>query len=284
MDRDPLVRPIRAFHSGGRYLVWKPKDIHALRVRHRIVGTLVGALPAHKGQAVEKGAPLSMSFEETLAASEAGIIEVVDTDSADPPSEPQLVRPDDGESSEGGNAALQVLEGKCAGFMNLATECTEWLQAPLPVIPPSEWRLARPDRMLHARVFSTLWALGYFLTTGFKFGGDFLCYGEDPMSCHAIAIVHVLTPERPELRRVERSCFGRLATAARKLAILVSINADGELRFQALDPLHEIVEYDIVKLRDWDIDNWRRRTAIGPLAVKRDRKGEPRTLMQEGEE
>jgi len=281
MDRALPVRQIRVFHSGGRYLVWKPQDIHALRVRHRIVGALVGALPAHKGQAAEKGAPLSMSFEETLAASEAGIIEVVDNDRADPPSEPQLANPNGAESSEGGNAAIQMLQGKCASFINLATECTAWLEAPLPILPPSELRLPRPKRKLHALVFSTLWSHGYFLTTGFKFGGDFLCYGEHPMSCHAIAIVHVLTPERPELRRVERSCFGRLATAARKLAILASTNPDGELHFRALDPLHEIVEYDIVKLRDWDIDHWRRRTAIGPLAVKRDRRGEPRTPMEE---
>jgi tRNA-splicing endonuclease subunit Sen34 len=277
------ARPIRVFHSGGRYLVWKPQHIHALRVRHRIVGALVGALPAHKGQAAERGAPLSMSFEETLAASEAGIVEVVDNDSADPPGEPQLVRPDGAEGSEGAHAALEMLEGKGAGFMHLATECTQWLEAPLPVLPPSELRLARPHRELHALVFRTLWSLGYFLTTGFKFGGDFLCYGEDPMSCHAIAIVHVLTPGRPELRRVERSCFGRLATAARKLAILATATPEGEVHWRALDPLHEIVEYDIVKLRDWDIDHWRRRVAIGPLAVKRDRRGEPRNPVEGGD-
>jgi len=45
---------------------------------HRLVGSLIGALPNHKRQNGEKGLPLLLLFEEALLAVEEAIIEVVD--------------------------------------------------------------------------------------------------------------------------------------------------------------------------------------------------------------
>jgi len=41
----------------------------------------------------------------------------------------------------------------------------------------TEWKLRMsPSDMLKYRVFSHFWEMGYFLTSGGKFGGDFLIY------------------------------------------------------------------------------------------------------------
>lgn len=264
--------PIRVFHNGGFFYVWKPQHIHALRVRYRLVGALVGALPGHKGQGAEHGAPLLLSFEETLAALEAGIITVVDCDSADPPTEPQSRDLDGARSSSGDREAiLQMLAEKNSGFVTIRSECSDWQDGPLPLLSPSTISSAHTDRCFHFLVFRCLWEQGYFLTSGIKFGGDFLCYTADPMSCHAIAIVHVLSRDRPPLRPAERSCAGRLATTARKLALLASPCESGDVCFQALDAWHNVIDYDIAQLRVWDLDHWRRRPLTGSRALKRER-------------
>jgi len=267
-----MSTPIRVFYSGGRFLVWKAQHIYALRVRHRLVGALLGALPTRKGQGSERGAPLSLTFEEALTAAEVGIVEVVDCDSASPPPEPA---PDGASSSSGsgGEAAVGLLEAKGTGFVTLATECSEWDTAPLALLSPADLRLAHADRLGHARVFCALWTEGYFLTTALKFGGDYLCYAADPMSCHALAIVHVRARDRPGLRPAERSCAGRFATAARKLALLASADAAGDLCWHALDAQHNVVEYELAALRDWDPDAWKRQrpAGAGARAAKRPR-------------
>lgn len=45
---------------------------------------------------------------------------------------------------------------------------------------------------LKYRVFCDLWARGKWITSGEKFGGDFLIYPAEPLYFHASHIVHVL--------------------------------------------------------------------------------------------
>ena len=60
------TRPIRVYYDGRRFLVWNTRDAYTLRCLHRIVGSLVGALPTNKRQTQEFGMPLSLLFEEAL--------------------------------------------------------------------------------------------------------------------------------------------------------------------------------------------------------------------------
>ena len=81
-----VVYPIRVDYLGGRFLVWEPREIYALRVDHRLVGSLVGAISkaAHGRQAHEGGPPLALAYEEALLAAEEGIITVVDFNEPEP--------------------------------------------------------------------------------------------------------------------------------------------------------------------------------------------------------
>ena len=72
-------RPCVVLSPSG-FLVWDPRHIYVLRCSHRLVGALLGPPPSRQAyrQAADNGAPLSLSFEETLLAAEEGIADVVD--------------------------------------------------------------------------------------------------------------------------------------------------------------------------------------------------------------
>ena len=210
--------PLRVFLSGGRFLVWEPRHIHALRCQHRIVGCLVGALPSSKRQAAQLGPPLSLSFEEVLLAAEEGLIEVVDCASSSY---------DDSASSTAAPAApVTPASAPATAFRTIPTECAEWRAAPLPALTLELLRAAGTGRQAHARVFRDLWARGWFVTLGTKFGADYLAYPGDPRHHHATHTVHVMRPEQP-LRPLELVAATRLANDARKSAVLAHCPTGG---------------------------------------------------------
>lgn len=209
--------PLRVFLSGGRFLVWEPRHIHALRCQHRIVGCLVGALPSSKRQAAQLGPPLSLSFEEVLLAAEEGFVEVVDCASLC----------DESASSTAAPAApVTPASAPPTAFRTIPTECAEWRAAPLPALTLELLRTAGTGRQAHARVFRDLWTRGWFVTLGTKFGADYLAYPGDPRHHHAAHTVHVVRPEQP-LRPLELVAATRLANDARKSAVLAHCPATG---------------------------------------------------------
>ena len=227
--------PLRVFLSGGRFLVWEPRHIHALRCHHRIIGCLVGALPSSKRQAAQLGPPLSLSFEEVLLAAEEGFVEVVDCVS---------LSHDESASSTAAPAAPvtpasapPAVSAPATAFRTIPTDCAEWRAAPLPALTLELLHTAGAGRQAHARVFRDLWTRGWFVTLGTKFGADYLAYPGDPRHHHAAHTVHVVRPEQP-LRPLELVAAARLAHDARKSAVLASCPADGlAVRYVCLRPM-----------------------------------------------
>ena len=78
MSSAELGSSLRIYQSQGRYLVWEPRHIFALRCTHRIVGSLIGPMPGKSRQAAESGPPLTLLFEEALLATEEEFAQVVD--------------------------------------------------------------------------------------------------------------------------------------------------------------------------------------------------------------
>ena len=68
----------RVYWDGSRFLVWNARHAYELRGAHRIVGSMVGALPTNKRQTCEHGMPLSLMLEEAILVAEEGIGDVVD--------------------------------------------------------------------------------------------------------------------------------------------------------------------------------------------------------------
>ena len=103
-------------------------------------------------------------------------------------------------------------------------------------IPNQEFRWTYPESQtdrLHYRVFSDLWEKGYYLTSGGKFGGQYLAYPGDPTRFHSFFIV-VTIPWGEKVSPFDIISIGRLGATVRKTAVLSSVNEDGEVVYTSL--------------------------------------------------
>ncbi|KAI8979763.1 tRNA intron endonuclease [Mycotypha africana] len=79
------------------------------------------------------------------------------------------------------------------------------------------------NQKIRATIFDYFWTKGYYITSGIKFGGDFLLYPNDPLVIHSQYIVHVVQDEENEnVSPVDIVRMGRVATSTKKIAILAS--------------------------------------------------------------
>ncbi|KAK7863006.1 hypothetical protein R5R35_014558 [Gryllus longicercus] len=90
-----------------------------------------------------------------------------------------------------------------------------------------------PTELLRYNVFRHFWQKGYFLTSGMKYGGDFLVYPGDPFQFHAYFVVICIDKNAP-LRPVDLAALGRLGTAARKSIVLAYEGNNKEINYQTL--------------------------------------------------
>ncbi|XP_073512413.1 tRNA-splicing endonuclease subunit Sen34 [Phyllobates terribilis] len=83
------------------------------------------------------------------------------------------------------------------------------------------------------KVFRDLWQKGYYLTSGGKFGGDFLVYPGDPMRFHAHYIA-ICFPEDEDIALSDVITVGRLGTNVKKTVLLCSANREGRVTYTSL--------------------------------------------------
>ncbi|XP_053307857.1 tRNA-splicing endonuclease subunit Sen34 isoform X2 [Spea bombifrons] len=83
------------------------------------------------------------------------------------------------------------------------------------------------------KVFKDLWEKGYFLTSGNKFGGDFLVYPGDPMRFHAHFIA-LCFPQNKKIPMSDIITAGRLGTNVKKTVLLCSPNQEGTVTYTSL--------------------------------------------------
>lgn len=79
---------------------------------------------------------------------------------------------------------------------------------------------------VRCKTYEDLWKRGFFITSGEKFGGDFLVYLGDPIQFHAVYIIRCLDDCNQPIHTTEVVAFGRLGTSVKKKAILASLNPD----------------------------------------------------------
>ncbi|KAJ3038327.1 tRNA-splicing endonuclease subunit, partial [Rhizophlyctis rosea] len=68
---------------------------------------------------------------------------------------------------------------------------------------------------LRYRVFRGLWEKGYYISSGSKFGGDYLLYPGDPLRYHSHFVASVVAPDRL-FTPLDAVSFGRLGTTVKK--------------------------------------------------------------------
>ncbi|XP_036603852.1 LOW QUALITY PROTEIN: tRNA-splicing endonuclease subunit Sen34 [Trichosurus vulpecula] len=100
--------------------------------------------------------------------------------------------------------------------------------------PSPDWpHPGNPAHELRYRVYKDLWERGYFLTSGGKFGGDFLVYPGDPLRFHAHFVAQCWAPGDP-LPLPDLVSAGRLGTNVRKTLLLCSPQPDGSVAYTSL--------------------------------------------------
>lgn len=97
-----------------------------------------------------------------------------------------------------------------------------------------EWSFPKTvsDRLRYL-TFKDLWSKGYYITSGQKFGGDFLVYPGDPVKFHAQFIV-VCMEEEAELTTSDLVTYGRLGSSTRKTFVIATISETSCVTYQSL--------------------------------------------------
>ncbi|RUS91624.1 hypothetical protein EGW08_000597, partial [Elysia chlorotica] len=97
-----------------------------------------------------------------------------------------------------------------------------------------DWSYPSTERdILRYRVFKDLWGKGFYLTSGSKFGGDFLVYPGDPARYHSHYIA-VCRSQFDELPCLDLVSLGRLSSNVRKTALLCAMDRNRKVTYTSL--------------------------------------------------
>ena len=91
----------------------------------------------------------------------------------------------------------------------------------------------RQRMLLKRAAFMDLWIRGYRMTSGLKFGVDYLAYRSDPSVCHAAFMVRVLRAGT-DITPLDLVARARVATTTLKTAVLAYVDlTDWSVRYEA---------------------------------------------------
>lgn len=128
------------------------------------------------------------------------------------------------------NEEISKISGKTSKFFEIFMEHPYLSQIQLKHV---DWTFpeSKEDKLLYL-VFKDLWEKGYTLTSGFKFGGDYLAYYGHPNDYHASFIIRCLEDET-ELKTDLLASWIRLGTITKKTLILASLDEDQNVHYQS---------------------------------------------------
>ncbi|CAH1638715.1 unnamed protein product [Spodoptera littoralis] len=84
------------------------------------------------------------------------------------------------------------------------------------------------------KIFKDLWEKKFHITSGSKFGCDFLVYPGDPVKFHATYMVQCVYNQEATMRPAELVAFGRLSVTVNKLAVFAFYNSHEKVEYQTL--------------------------------------------------
>lgn len=82
-------------------------------------------------------------------------------------------------------------------------------------------------------VFQDLWERGFYSTSGFKFGGDYLIYGFDPFVTHSQCLVIVISEDCP-IAVMDLISRARIATTTKKYVVIASVNSQNQVNYTTI--------------------------------------------------
>ncbi|XP_055945038.1 tRNA-splicing endonuclease subunit Sen34-like isoform X1 [Argiope bruennichi] len=114
-------------------------------------------------------------------------------------------------------------------LVQLFTECP-WKTK----FDPVNWRYPSTEReKLRCTVYRDLWEKKYYITSGVKFGGDFLAYEGDPLKYHALFII-VCKCHGERFQGSDLVVYGRLGHQVKKTVVLATQNEQGKVEYISL--------------------------------------------------
>lgn len=250
------TRP-RARAVDGRALAHDASHVMTLRVKHRICGVMVGALPGFRSQDVARGLPLALAGEEaalcasrgwTVAAGERDVDASTHADvvaarvrgKRAPVSESEGTkarRRDDRGWGGGGGKAKKAAAAAGDGWTRVVAPGS-FVSVPLENEHDGDaedvgamFPSTRVERERCA-VFEALHDEGFHMTPGAKFGSDYLAYPGDPILFHAHYTVRVISWDAV-VHPLVLAATTRMSHAARKNFVVACARAtDDDERFE----------------------------------------------------
>ena len=240
---------VRITEVAGRFLIFDPDHIAALRRNHGICAALVGTVPQNPTQTTYMGLPLELLPEEVSVLLDKGAAEIFDGPAAhlrtlrrsDPATHRTYVdsiirrrslaqkhfaeerlerrtisvqlRRAAGRVLEDGNDGEGGVEAEKLPSISLAmtpTTSHELMPSILGVDVHTRRELPRPSPL-----YNHLHAAGYFMMPGLRFGGSYSVYPGDPFRYHA----HFMATEYgwdEEVDMLDLIGSGRLGTSVKK--------------------------------------------------------------------
>ncbi|XP_065581133.1 tRNA-splicing endonuclease subunit Sen34-like isoform X2 [Artemia franciscana] len=102
-------------------------------------------------------------------------------------------------------------------------------------LAPISWDYPSSENdKIRATVYGDLWAKGFYITGGEKFGGDFLVYPGDPVRFHAKYIA-ICLPFEGLLTPFQIAVHARVAVSVNKKVLLCTVNSDSRVIYKYLE-------------------------------------------------
>lgn len=257
MDATDARAPVTLRALDGRALVHDAARARALREERRICGAMVGALPGFRSQDVARGLPLELAREEAALCAARGWTRAAGERDGDAAAHARALaaRVEGASAPDGGNrtkARRRDDRGWGGGGKRRATAAGEdargWARAVAPgtfvslplenandgdaegVVDVGPRTRAERER---CAAFEALHDEGFYLTSGAKFGSDYLAYPGDPILFHAHYTVRVI-PWDAVVHPLVLAATTRMSHAARKNFVMACARAtdDAAERFE----------------------------------------------------
>lgn len=194
-------------------LIYNQQDAYALHTKHKIIGRLIGSLPSHADQEIFHALPMLLLPESVTLGIELGIVElfthqfpvtqvpVQGFPKQFPPIDKQTYFTTTSEKQ-------QQQDGDDTSKQQQVTHL---------------WPLETIQKTMLYKVYKDLHAKGYFISTGDKFGVDYLIYHNDPLCYHACGMVYVVQNATENIFQARSiTSLTRVANQTRKTLVIAS--------------------------------------------------------------
>lgn len=256
--------------AGGTGLIYEIETLKHLREQYHICGTLTGILPEFPQQNVFQGLPLQLMPEDVkLLVDELNVAYLVDDRQAHQNAVLSVTKEDLEEiqrcqakelaavaekeqeaswiqkklilekhnqpTDEKAKARyLASLKGPSAPTKHEISTTTKNIPSyPMFARRSTEVSYSQPEKSNYM-IFRHLQALGYYLSPGLRFGGQFLAYPGDPLRFHSHYIVNGYYWEE-EIPILDIIRGGRLATNVKKSWVVGGEDANGDVKVFSIE-------------------------------------------------